>query len=76
MNLYDQKQYEKAEQNASYLIKKFPNDSFLYMILGFIYISSLENKFDAISYCKKAVQLDTNSAMAHLNLGIVLKALI
>ena len=72
-NLYDQKQYEKAEQNASYLIKKFPNDSFPYMILGFIY-HQLENKFDAISYCKKAVQLDTNSAIAHLNLGIVLNS--
>ena len=75
MLLSQQKGHYKVAQNlALSIIKKFPNHSLSWKVLGVTYIHAAEIE-NALIANQKAVKLNPNDAEIYLNLGIALKAL-
>ena len=71
IDLYSRGQLERSLQQASILLKQFPNSSFLYNINGAAY-QGLDQLDAAVEAYKKAIYINPNFAEAHNNMGIAL----
>ena len=73
LNLYTSRNFIDAEKTANNLIKKYPNNAWLYNFLGLTLIE--QKKFDeAISCYESGIKIDNTFAMFYNNLGTIYKA--
>ena len=72
LNLYTSKNFIDAEKTANHLIKKYPNNAWLYNFLGLTLIE--QKKFDkAIDCYEYGIKIDDSFAMFYNNLGTIYK---
>ena len=74
INHYQNEQYDDAEKLAILLTQQFPRDQFSWKMLGVLF-GQTGRKAEALVANQKAVELSPQDAVAHRNLGGVLKEL-
>ena len=72
LNHYNSGNYDTAKKLAKALCKKYPNDSFSWMLLGLI-LKEYGNMEEALSASQKSIDLSPNDEVAINCYGIVLK---